>query len=80
MQFLGGILRLACACDQQHDNQIKQVAVETSTPVLTIRAKGYSEFTALAEHLAAARHLLEAAYHRPIFILPFEAENQADAA
>ena len=80
VQFLGGILRLACACDLQHDNQIEQVVVETSTPVFTIRAKGYSEFTALAEHLAAARHLLEAAYHRPIFILPFEPENQADAA
>jgi hypothetical protein len=71
---------LACACDQQHDNQIQRIEVQTSTPVLTIRAKGYSEFSALAEHLAAARHLLEAAYHRPIFILPLEAGNQAHAA
>jgi CHAD domain-containing protein len=80
LQFLAGVLRLACACDQQHDNQIQRIEVQTSTPVLTIRAKGYSEFSALAEHLAAARHLLEAAYHRPIFILPLEAGNQAHAA
>lgn len=80
VQFLAGILRLACACDQQHDHQIQRIEVESLTQVLTIRAKGYSEFSALAEHLAAARHLLEAAYHRPIFILPFEARDQAHAA
>ena len=80
VQFLGGILRFACACDQQHDNQIRRIEVETSTAVLTVRAVGYSEYTSLAEHLAAARHLLELSYQRPVYILPLHAESQALAA
>ena len=68
IQFLGGILRLACACDSQHDTQIRRVDVELSDPVLRIRAEGYSEVSSYAEHLAAARHLLEIAYRRPVFI------------
>jgi CHAD domain-containing protein len=80
VQLLGGILRLACACDQQHDKQIRRVEVESSAPALTIRAMGYSEYTSLAEHLAAARHLLELSYHRPVFILPLQAAGQARAA
>jgi CHAD domain-containing protein len=80
VQFLGGILRLACACDRQHDGQIRQVKVEGLNPVLTIRADGYTQDTPLAENLAAARHLLELACHRPVFILPSNAAYQAHAA
>ncbi len=80
VEFLGGILRLACACDREHDGQIPRVEVEGLDPVLTIRAEGYTEYTSLAEHLAAARHLLELACHRSICILPFDTENQAHAA
>jgi len=72
VQLLGGILRLACACDWQYDAQIRHVNVESSNPVLRLRAHGYTEATPLAEHLAAARHLLEIAYQRPVFILPAE--------
>jgi CHAD domain-containing protein len=68
VQFLGGVLRLACACDSQHDTQIRRVDVELSDPVLRIRAEGYREVSSHAEHLAAARHLLEIAYRRPVFI------------
>jgi len=70
VQLLGGILRFACACDMQHDAQIRQVEVESSTPVLRVRADGYGTDTALAEHLAAARFLLEIACHRPVFVVP----------
>jgi exopolyphosphatase/pppGpp-phosphohydrolase len=80
VQFLGGILRLACACDRQHDGQIRRVEVEGLNPVLTIRADGYTQDTSLAEYLAAARHLLELACHRPVFILPSKAAYQAHAA
>lgn len=77
VQFLGGILRLACAFDRQHDNQIRRVQVQSSNPVLTVRAEGYTETMALAEHVAAARHLLETACHQPILVLPFEAQARA---
>jgi len=72
VQFLGGILRFACACDQQQDSQIRRVEVESFTPVLRVRAEGYSEATSLAEHLASARYLLELASHQPVFILSTE--------
>ena len=75
VELLGGVLRFACACDRQHDRRIRQIEIETSSPVLTIRAQGYTEYTALAEHLAAARHLLELACHRPVVILPLAAKN-----
>jgi CHAD domain-containing protein len=72
VQFLGGILRLACACDGQHDGKISRVHVESLSPVVTVRAEGYVETTSLAEHLAAARHLLELTYQRPVFVLASE--------
>ena len=77
VQFLGGILRLACAFDREHDKQIRRVHVESSNPVLTVRAEGYAPATALAEHLAAARHLLEMACHRPVLVLPVAAQVRA---
>jgi hypothetical protein len=54
--------------------------VENAGPLLTIEAEGYTEYTAMAEHLAAARHLLELACQRPVFILPLKIESQAHAA
>jgi exopolyphosphatase/pppGpp-phosphohydrolase len=72
IQFLGGILRLACACDWEHNSQIVNLQVETLDPVITIRAKGYVESTPLAEHIAAARHLLELTYRRPVFVVAAE--------
>jgi exopolyphosphatase/guanosine-5'-triphosphate,3'-diphosphate pyrophosphatase len=80
VQFLGGLLRLACACDRHHDGQIRRVHVERSGSMLAIEAEGYTEYTAMAEHLAAARHLLELACNRPVFILPLRAESPAHAA
>jgi CHAD domain-containing protein/HD superfamily phosphodiesterase len=70
VQFLAGILRLACACDRQHDGRIKRFILESSTPVCALRVEGYDQADPLAEHLAAARHLLELACRRPILILP----------
>jgi len=80
VQFLGGLLRLACACDEEHDGQIRRIEVASLSPVLTLRADGYSEASSLAERLAAARHLLELAYHRPVFILPLTEKSPARAA
>ena len=80
MQFLGGILRLACACDRQHDNKIVSVSVESLDPVITVRAEGYVESTPLAEHIAAARHLLELTFRRPVLVLAAQEKIQAQAA
>lgn len=79
VQFLSGILRLACACDWQHDRKIHRVTIESTDSRLAVRAAGYDEFTALAEHLAAARHLLELAYGRAILVLS-GAENAGASA
>jgi len=79
VQFLGGILRLACACDHKHDRQIHRVQVESSQPILTVRAEGYAGSTSLAEHLAAARHLLEIACQRPVFVVPSDGHPHAAA-
>jgi len=78
VQFLGGILRLACACDAAEVNRIRGIAVEALDPVITLRANGYVESTQLAEDIAAARHLLELTFHRPVFVLA--AGGKAEAA
>jgi CHAD domain-containing protein len=70
VQFLGGILRLACACDTEHKTQIRKLEVESTDSVLTFRAEGYEAESPSAEHLATARYLLELASHRPVFIAP----------
>jgi len=80
IKFLSGILRLACACDWEHDRKIHRVTVESTDSTLAVRATGYVEFTALAEHLAAARHLLELAYGRAILVLSSAERAGASAA
>ena len=72
VQFLGGILRLACACDWEHNRQIAGLQVESLYPVITVRAKGYVESAPSAEHIAAARHLLELTCRRPVFVMATE--------
>lgn len=80
VQFLGGILRLACACDWQHDRKIHRVTVESTDSTLAVRAAGYVEFTALAEHLAGARHLLELSFGRAILVSSSAETASASAA
>jgi CHAD domain-containing protein len=77
VQYLAGILRLACACDREHDRQIARVAVEDAVPLLTVRAEGYRDSSPLARHIASARHLLEMACHRPVYVVPFDGEGHA---
>jgi hypothetical protein len=70
VQFLAGILRLACACDRAHDARIRSLRLDSSTPAWTLIAEGYDAAAPFAEHLAAARHLLELACGHPILIVP----------
>ena len=78
VQFLGGILRLACACDAAAEvNRIREITVEALNPVITLRARGYVESTQLAEDIAAARHLLELTFQRPVIVLAAGEKAQA---
>ena len=70
VRLLGGILRLACACDAEHNLQIRNFDVSSSPVVLNIRAEGYAPDGPIAERLASARCLLEIACHQPVFIVP----------
>jgi CHAD domain-containing protein len=74
--LLGGILRLACACDREHEQQIRSLRVEALDNLLEIRAQGLSELSSTAEQLASARYLLEVACQRPAFIVPMGVEGQ----
>jgi CHAD domain-containing protein len=75
---LSAILRLANAFDASRDGRIKRLRVmngnERST-ILLIAAQGYSPRDDQAEAIAAARHLLETVYRRPVMIRPMKASN-----
>lgn len=65
-----GILRLADRLDEKHDQSIRSIRVERSDGFLVIRADGYRELARPAEHIAAARHLLETVCGMPILLRP----------
>lgn len=67
---LAGILRLADAFDANRDGRIQRVRVEPSQAFIIISAEGYFPRDQLAEGIAAARHLLELVYKRPVLIKP----------
>ena len=66
--WLAGILRLANAFDAGQDGRIQRLQVKQQNGSLTIAAQGYSSRDRLAENIAAARHLLEVVYRRPIML------------
>jgi len=72
VKLLGGVLRLACACDAEHNVQIRNLEVDSTPTVLNIRAQGYAADGPMVERLASARCLLELACQQPVFIAPFE--------
>jgi len=65
---LAGILRLANAFDAGHDGHIKRLEIAVSKSAIQVFAEGYSPRSPLAEQIAAARHLLEITYRRPVMI------------
>jgi len=75
---LAAILRLAKAFDTSRDHRIQRLQVMNGTDgnknkVLLIAAQGYSSRDNQAEAIAAARHLLEIVYRRPVMIKPMKA-------
>jgi hypothetical protein len=72
VRLLSGVLRLACACDTEHNSKIRNLAVDSTLPVVNIRAQGYVAEGAMVERLASARCLLEIACQLPVLIAPSE--------
>lgn len=70
---LAGILRLANAFDSQQDGHIQKLQLAQKNGVLIVAAQGYSSRDRSAETIAAARHLLETSYRRPILVKPLPA-------
>jgi hypothetical protein len=68
---LAGVLRLANALDDFHDQRITSVAVERRKDALTIQAQGLpGSVSPFGEQLARARYLLETCIKMPILIRP----------
>jgi CHAD domain-containing protein len=73
MLQLAGILRLADAFDSERDGRIQRLEVHEQDGFLEIAAQGYSSRDRMAEGIAAARHLLETVYRRPVMVKPLAA-------
>jgi CHAD domain-containing protein len=72
---LAGILRLANAFDAGRDGRIQRIEVRQYDGFLEIAAQGYSPRDRMAESVAAARHLLETVYRRPVMVKPLRAKK-----
>jgi CHAD domain-containing protein len=65
--MLAGVLRLIDALDNQLQGKVRSLEVEQTAEVIRVWAKGNVQ-TGTSEKIAAARHLLETAYQRPIMV------------
>ncbi|HZD33371.1 MAG TPA: CHAD domain-containing protein [Candidatus Angelobacter sp.] len=68
---LAGVLRLANALDDAHDQRITSVAIERREGILVIHAQGLTNAVSpFGEQLARARYLLENCIRMPIVLKP----------
>jgi CHAD domain-containing protein len=68
---LAGVLRLANAFDELHDQRISSVVVERRNGALMLYARGLtSSISSFGEQLAQARYLLETCIGMPIMLRP----------
>jgi CHAD domain-containing protein len=75
---LAAILRLANAFDASKNGRIKRLRVKNGNlgnKILLIEAQGYSARDNQAEAIAAARHLLETVYRRPVMVKAMKVAN-----
>jgi CHAD domain-containing protein len=77
---LAGILRLANAFDSERTGRIQRLQVHAHNGFFEIAAQGYSPRDKVAENVAAARHLLETVYRRPVMVKPLRALRPKPAA
>lgn len=74
---LAGVLRLANALDELHDQRISSVEVKHRNGALTIYAQGFpGSVSPFGEQLARARYLLECCVKMPIVLKPFPARRK----
>jgi len=69
---LAGMLRLANAFDGTRDNQVPRLQVEQKGGTLVVSASGYSPWSADAERISSARHLLELVLRKSILVKPLK--------
>ena len=67
---LAAILRLADAFDAERNGTIGRLEVCLQKDFVVVQAQGYSPLDPIAERVAAARHLLEIVYRRPVMVKP----------
>ena len=80
---MAAVLRLANAFDTLRDHRVQRLQVvngndANKNKVLLIAAQGYSARDNQAEAIAAARHLLEIVYRRPVMIKPMKASKHQE--
>lgn len=63
-----GVLRLANALDESHDQSISRIVVEQRDGAVVLSAQGLQEISPNAERIARARYLLETACRLPIML------------
>ena len=68
ISHLAGILRLAHAFDIDRDAHVQDLSVEEVEGYFVVAADGYSPQDRSAQQIAAARHLLETVYKRPLLV------------
>jgi len=74
---LAGVLRLANALDENHDQRISSVEMQRQKGALTVYAKGLtSSISRFGEQLAQARYLLESCVKMPVMIKPLRAPRR----
>ena len=77
---LAGVLRLANALDDAHDQRITSVVVERRNEVLMIYARGLtSAASPFGEQLARARYLLESCIRMPIVLRTLSLRQKSQA-
>lgn len=72
---LAGILRLANSFDAGRDGRIPCLQVGQRNGFLIVAAQGYSARDRTAEGIAAARHLLEIVFRRPVMVKPLRSPS-----
>lgn len=67
---LAGVLRLANAFDLSHDKKVRRLAVKRTNGAIIVESEGYNPTGAIAERVAAARHLLETSCQVAVVVRP----------
>ncbi len=77
---LAGVLRLANALDESHDQRVSSVSLKLSNSAIVIAGEGLTAtVNSFGEQLARARYLLESCIGKPILLRPTRARQKTQA-